>query len=86
MLPMLSLLRAFHEQSEGRTHATLLVTGYLKLENNTAANGAHTNGDAHMNDLEDENAYVSELKTIQEAQPEEMQCIMLVPEDELEGQ
>lgn len=38
-----------------------------------------------MDDLEDEKAYVSELKTIREAQPEEMQCIMLVPEDELEG-
>lgn len=59
------------------------MSGYIKLEHTT--NGTYTNGDAHMEDLEDETAYVSELKTIKEAQPEEMQCIMLVPEDELEG-
>lgn len=94
-----SLLRAFHEQSDGRTHATMLLTGYIKAQDftkgrNIVHDGSQTNGNMAAF-MEEElsiplpnsagSSYTTELHTQTEAAIEERQYVMLVQEDELEG-
>ncbi|KAK9894536.1 hypothetical protein P389DRAFT_190866 [Cystobasidium minutum MCA 4210] len=116
------LLAEFIERSEGRAHATYILTGFIKTgaspsvpileeagpngvltsSNESTSNGlssaAPANGDVDMANGDEEppvpssaplagsssQAYMTELKTQDEVPAEEMECVMLAPQEELE--
>lgn len=116
------ILAEFVQRSDGRAHATYILTGFIKngapgasgqsmhsfgsapsglltSSNESGVNGAG-NGDVAMSGgNEDEGipsssapqagpssqAYVTELKTQEERPIDQVECIMLVPQEELQG-
>ena len=113
-----SLLREFHESSDGRTHATFIVTGYVKPDEPipldgelpptfVPANGVSSSAEtdpssqpvqATPQPTSEANVdmkgtaghsqpakYVTELKIHDQEEQEEIHCVTLIPEDEMEG-
>lgn len=84
-----SYLAQFIEQSEGRAHATYLVTGYI--ERNKEANGHAqdgVNGNGYLREeMELDGAPSSSRDTAAASQQdtkERLHCVMLVPQEELD--
>lgn len=119
------ILAEFVQRSDGRAHATYILTGFIKSgapgasgqsirslgsaesglltsfnESGVTGPSSAANGDVVMSNEDEQEAmpsssapqagpssqaYVTELKTQEERPLDQMECIMLVPQEELQG-